>query len=94
LGAGGIRIHPLIVFEPGNADSQTRAYAVFEQLMLDALALGGTVSGEHGIGAIKAAFLGRQLDATSLRLHHSVKQAFDPLGILNPGKLLSLDGRS
>jgi len=88
--AGDGNIHPLIVFEPGDADSQARAHAVFERLMLDALALGGTVSGEHGIGAIKAAFLGRQLDATSLRLHHAVKQAFDPLGILNPGKLLSV----
>jgi glycolate oxidase len=78
------------VFDPADERSQKRAYAVFEQLMRDALELGGTVTGEHGIGVIKPGFLPRQLDATSLRLHHAVKQAFDPLGILNPGKLLSL----
>jgi glycolate oxidase len=58
--------------------------------MLEALDLGGTVSGEHGIGLIKAGFLRRQLSETSLKLHYAIKQAFDPLGILNPGKLLSL----
>jgi glycolate oxidase len=88
--AGDGNVHPLIVFDAKDERSRARAYAVFEQLMLDALELGGTVTGEHGIGAIKASFLRRQLDATSLRLHHAVKQAFDPLGILNPGKLLSL----
>ncbi|MEO6598592.1 MAG: FAD-linked oxidase C-terminal domain-containing protein [Polyangiaceae bacterium] len=88
--AGDGNIHPLIVFEPGDPGSRARAYAVFERLMLDALELGGTVSGEHGIGTLKADFLGRQLDATSLQLHYAVKRAFDPLGLLNPGKLLSL----
>ena len=86
--AGDGNIHPLIVFDPRDEDSRARAHAVFEQLMHEALALGGTVSGEHGIGALKADFLRRQLDVTSLQLHHAVKQAFDPLGILNPGKLL------
>lgn len=88
--AGDGNIHPLIVFDPRDESSRARAHAVFEQLMHDALELGGTVSGEHGIGALKAGFLRRQLDVTSLHLHHAVKRAFDPLGILNPGKLLSL----
>ncbi|MEO7034352.1 MAG: FAD-linked oxidase C-terminal domain-containing protein [Polyangiaceae bacterium] len=79
--AGDGNIHPLIVFDPGDPSSQARAYGVFERLMLDALELGGTVSGEHGIGAVKADFLGRQLDATSLQLHYAVKHAFDPLGL-------------
>lgn len=88
--AGDGNIHPLIVFDPRDAGSRARAQLVFEQLMQEALDLGGTVSGEHGIGALKADFLHRQLDVTSLQLHHAVKQAFDPLGLLNPGKLLSL----
>jgi glycolate oxidase len=87
--AGDGNVHPLIVFDPHDEQSRARAHAVFEQLMLDALELGGTVTGEHGIGAMKANFLRRQLDATSLRLHQAVKHAFDPLGILNPGKVLS-----
>lgn len=89
--AGDGNIHPLIVFDPRDENSRARAHAVFEQLMLEALALGGTVSGEHGIGALKADFLRRQLDATNLQLHQGVKRVFDPLGILNPGKLLSLE---
>lgn len=88
--AGDGNIHPLIVFDPRDPASRARVQVVFEQLMQHALDLGGTVSGEHGIGALKADFLHRQLDATSLRLHYAVKQAFDPLGLLNPGKLLSL----
>ena len=91
--AGDGNIHPLIVFDPRDEGSRARAHAVFEQLMLEALDLGGTISGEHGIGALKADFLSRQLDGTSLRLHHAVKQAFDPLGILNPGKLLEPTAR-
>jgi glycolate oxidase len=87
--AGDGNIHPLIVFDPRDEKSRARAYGVFEQLMLDALELGGTISGEHGIGTIKPGFLPRQLDSTSMQLHHAVKRAFDPLGMLNPGKLLS-----
>jgi glycolate oxidase len=87
--AGDGNIHPLIVFDPRDEDSRSRARAVFERLMLDAVQLGGTISGEHGLGTIKADFLFHQLDLTSMRLHHAMKQAFDPLGILNPGKLLN-----
>jgi glycolate oxidase len=86
--AGDGNVHPLIVFDAGDERSRASAHAVFEQLMQDALELGGTITGEHGIGALKAHFLKRQLDPTSLRLHHALKHAFDPLGILNPGKLL------
>jgi glycolate oxidase len=86
--AGDGNVHPLIVFDPNDESARVRAHAVFEQLLVEALALGGTVSGEHGVGLIKARYLRRQLDATSLELHHAVKRAFDPLGILNPGKLL------
>ncbi|MGC4086575.1 MAG: FAD-linked oxidase C-terminal domain-containing protein [Polyangiaceae bacterium] len=90
--AGDGNIHPLIVFDPRDERSRARAQAVFDQLMREALDLGGTVSGEHGIGALKPDSLRRQLDPTCLDLHHAVKQAFDPLGILNPGKLLSRQG--
>jgi glycolate oxidase len=88
--AGDGNIHPLIVFDASDDQARARAYVVFEQLMLEALDLGGTISGEHGIGVIKPDVLRRQLDATALQLHYAVKQAFDPLGILNPGKLLGL----
>lgn len=86
--AGDGNIHPLIVFDPHDERSKARAHTVFERLMNEALELGGTISGEHGIGAMKTSFLDRQLGATSLGLHRGLKQAFDPLGILNPGKVL------
>jgi glycolate oxidase len=89
--AGDGNIHPLIVFDPADDAARARAHSLFERLMLDALELGGTITGEHGIGLIKTSFLGRQRDATALALHHAVKRAFDPAGILNPGKLLPID---
>jgi glycolate oxidase len=86
--AGDGNIHPLIVFDPNDARATKRANLVFKTLMTEALDLGGTISGEHGIGSIKAGYLAKQLDATSMELHRTIKRAFDPLGILNPGKLL------
>jgi D-lactate dehydrogenase len=53
-----------------------------------ALSLGGTLSGEHGIGLAKRDFMPQALDAPTLDLMHAVKRVFDPDGILNPGKLL------
>ncbi|HYP87129.1 MAG TPA: FAD-linked oxidase C-terminal domain-containing protein [Polyangiaceae bacterium] len=87
--AGDGNIHPLIVFDQADPQARARAFGVFEALMADALELGGTITGEHGVGSLKAEFLARQLDATSLGLHARVKQAFDPLGVLNPGKVLA-----
>jgi len=53
------------------------------------LGLGGTITGEHGVGLLKRDFLARELGDVSMRLHRAVKQAFDPQGILNPGKVFS-----
>ena len=50
--------------------------------------LGGTLSGEHGVGLEKRDFVARELDATALRLMADIKRCFDPAGILNPGKTL------
>lgn len=86
--AGDGNIHPLIVFDASDAESRGRAHAVFERLMREALELGGSITGEHGIGALKAGFLRRQLDPCSLALQRAVKRAFDPAGLLNPGKVL------
>lgn len=87
--AGDGNLHPLVVFDRRDREAVARAVATFEALMTEALALGGTITGEHGIGTLKRAYLPRQLGAASLELHHRLKAAFDPLGILNPGKVLS-----
>jgi glycolate oxidase len=51
------------------------------------LALGGTITGEHGVGVLKRAWLEREAGPVSMRVHRSIKAALDPLGILNPGKV-------
>ncbi|HYQ44980.1 MAG TPA: FAD-linked oxidase C-terminal domain-containing protein [Polyangiaceae bacterium] len=86
--AGDGNIHPLIVFDAKDELSSGRARAVFAELMAISLELGGTITGEHGIGSLKPEFLEGQLGPVSLSLHQGIKQAFDPQGILNPGKVL------
>lgn len=84
--AGDGNFHPLVTFDPSDADAARRAEVAFDEIMEAALALGGTVTGEHGIGTLKAHLLGEQLGGDVLALTRRVKQALDPLGILNPGK--------
>jgi glycolate oxidase len=87
--AGDGNLHPLVVFNRADPADEARALQTFDALMTHALELGGTITGEHGIGTLKRGFLARQLGPTSLALQHRVKAAFDPLGILNPGKVLA-----
>lgn len=86
--AGDGNIHPMIVFDAKDELSTARARAVFAELMDIALELGGTITGEHGIGALKPEFLEGQLGAVSLDLHRGIKKVFDPYDLLNPGKVL------
>jgi len=87
--AGDGNIHPLIVFDPSDVDAEARARTIFEALMIEALELGGTITGEHGVGSLKRAGLVRQLGPVSLALQRRIKHAFDPDCILNPGKVLA-----
>jgi len=76
-----------VVFDRNDAAALERARAAFDDILRAALELGGTITGEHGVGALKRPFLGEQLGAGGLHLHHAIKGALDPLGILNPGKV-------
>ena len=84
--AGDGNFHPLVTFDAADADATARAELAFDEVMEAALALGGTVTGEHGIGTLKARHLVTQLGSDVLDITKRVKQALDPLGILNPGK--------
>jgi glycolate oxidase subunit GlcD len=84
--AGDGNLHSTFLFDPGDAAEQERARGAAGDLFELAVRLGGSVSGEHGIGWAKRGQLSRQWDEPALRLHDQVKRAFDPKGLLNPGK--------
>jgi FAD/FMN-containing dehydrogenase len=84
--AGDGNIHSTFLFTPGEAEEERRADAACHELFELALRLGGTVTGEHGIGWLKRGQLEPQLGPAGYDLHTRVKQAFDPKGLLNPGK--------
>lgn len=86
--AGNGNLHVNLLYHPDDADETARAQAALPQVFDLALALGGTLSGEHGIGLSKREFMARAFDAPTLATMRAVKHAFDPDGILNPGKLL------
>ncbi len=84
--AGDGNLHTTYLLSPDDPDERERAGAASEELFALALRLGGTISGEHGVGAVKAPWLARQLGPRASELHRAVKQSFDPKGLLNPGK--------
>jgi glycolate dehydrogenase FAD-linked subunit len=84
--AGDGNIHSTFLFAPDDPDEERRADAACHDLFDLALELGGSVSGEHGIGWLKRGQLERQLGPTGYDLHLKIKQAFDPKNLLNPGK--------
>ncbi|MGH9203559.1 MAG: FAD-binding oxidoreductase, partial [Vicinamibacterales bacterium] len=85
--AGDGNIHVNVMCDPSNADEMRRAKAAERELFEGVVALEGSISGEHGIGFAKAPYLGLELSPDVIALMKRVKQAFDPNGILNPGKL-------
>jgi glycolate oxidase len=85
--AGDGNIHVNIMVTPGDDDEMRRAHEAERVLFEGVVALEGSISGEHGIGFVKAKYLPLELDAETIALMKRVKAAFDPQGILNPGKI-------
>jgi glycolate oxidase len=85
--AGDGNIHVNFMIEPGNADARARATAAERELFEGVVRLEGSISGEHGIGFAKAKYLPIELTAEVIDLMKRTKAAFDPNGILNPGKI-------
>ncbi|MFC4695354.1 MULTISPECIES: FAD-binding oxidoreductase [Geodermatophilus] len=90
--AGDGNMHPTVCFDPTDPDQRARAFAAFDDVLELGLALGGTVTGEHGIGSIKVEWLEREIGEVSLDVHRRIKDALDPAGLLNPGKVLRRRG--
>ncbi|HET6549336.1 MAG TPA: FAD-linked oxidase C-terminal domain-containing protein [Solirubrobacter sp.] len=85
--AGDGNLHPTAVLDPADADAVERAHAAFAEIFAKALELDGSITGEHGVGLVKLRYLEQQLGRDHLALLRRIKAAFDPNGILNPGKL-------
>ncbi|HBD18757.1 MAG TPA: FAD-binding oxidoreductase [Arenimonas sp.] len=86
--AGNGNLHVNILYDPADASQAARAGAALESVFDAVIALGGLVSGEHGIGLVKRELLARSLTPPTLALMRAIKAQFDPDGILNPGKVL------
>jgi len=84
--AGDGNMHPTIVHDHGDLAAAERAQKAFGQIVEIAQSLGGTASGEHGIGSIKPGFVAKEISKTVIDLQRAVKKVFDPNSILNPGK--------
>ena len=87
--AGDGNLHPLMLTPHGDAAAQARAQAAFDDIVDAALALGGTVTGEHGVGLLKRAGAARELGPEVVAMHRAVKAALDPHGLMNPGKVIA-----
>jgi glycolate oxidase len=88
LGDGNL--HPTFLTDERDAEEMHRVEAALEEIVNETIRLGGTVTGEHGVGLAKKAFVKRQLGEGSYELMRSIKRALDPAGLLNPGKIFDL----
>jgi glycolate oxidase len=87
--AGDGNLHPLIITPAGDDAARIAAQAAFDEMLDAAIVLGGTVTGEHGVGLLKRDGMRRELDPGSLALQHAVRRALDPRELFNPGKALA-----
>ncbi|WP_030025048.1 FAD-binding oxidoreductase [Streptomyces monomycini] len=85
--AGDGNTHPTVCFDANDPDESRRARESFDEIMALGLELGGTITGEHGVGVLKKEWLARELGPVGLEMHRGIKAVFDPLGLLNPGKV-------
>lgn len=86
--AGDGNMHPNLVVDRADPSSVERGRLAFDAIMALGLRLGGTCTGEHGVGLLKREWLARELGPAGLRVHRAIKDALDPDGILNPGKVV------
>ena len=86
--AGNGNLHVNLLFDPADRNQQERALAALARVFSLTIGLGGTLSGEHGIGLAKRDFMPQAVTPPTLELMRQLKAVFDPDGILNPGKLL------
>jgi glycolate oxidase len=86
--AGDGNIHPIFLLDPRDRDLAARIEAASRAVMAECIACGGSITAEHGVGADKLASMEKLYSPADLRAMHHVRQAFDPSGLMNPGKKL------
>ena len=88
--AGDGNMHPTIVYDANDPAESAAARRAFDAMLVAGRALGGTVTGEHGIGRIKQQHLADEIGPVGLAAHRAIKRALDPAGIFNPGSMFSM----
>ncbi|AXB46440.1 FAD-binding oxidoreductase [Amycolatopsis albispora] len=88
--AGDGNMHPTIVYAPDSEEEFARARTAFDAILDVGLSLGGTVTGEHGVGKIKREWLEREIGPVGMRVHREIKRALDPENLFNPGSMFSV----
>jgi glycolate oxidase len=88
--AGDGNMHPTIVYDPTSVDESARAKRAFDEILAVGLRLGGTVTGEHGIGKIKREWLATEIGPVGMRVHRTLKAALDPANLFNPGSMFAM----
>jgi glycolate oxidase len=88
--AGDGNMHPTIVYDADSADEFARARVAFDAILALGLRLGGTVTGEHGIGKIKREWLETEIGPVGMRVHRTLKAALDPNNLFNPGSMFAM----
>jgi len=91
--AGDGNLHPTATTDARDRDEIERVEAAFEEIFEAAIRLGGTITGEHGVGIVKAPFLEWKVGAAGIAVMRGIKQAFDPDNLLNPGKMFAKAAR-
>jgi glycolate oxidase len=86
--AGDGNLHPLIRTRPGDEEARAAAQAAFEEMLSAAIELGGTVTGEHGVGLLKRGGLRQEQEPAVIAMQQAVKATLDPDNVFNPGKVL------
>ena len=93
--AGDGNLHPLILFDPRDPDMVRRVHAAGDEVMALCVRIGGTITGEHGVGSEKRQYMRLMYNDDELRAMAEIKEVFDPQNILNPGKILpEIEGES
>jgi glycolate oxidase len=88
--AGDGNMHPTMVYDGSDADAVRRAWEAYDRVLDAGRTLGGTITGEHGIGRMKQTHLAKEIGPVGLSVHRAIKRALDPEGLFNPGSMFAM----